>query len=48
MNSENKLNAFRIETDGERLEKHLFALNPTLCNSFHKSEFIKKVTIVTF
>ena len=36
-----EFNAFRIETDGERPEKHLFALNPTLCNSFHKSEFIK-------
>lgn len=36
-----EFNAFRIETDGERPEKHLFALHPTLCNSFHKIEFIK-------
>lgn len=36
-----EFNAFRIETDGERPEKHLFALHPTLCNSFHKIEFIR-------
>lgn len=36
-----EFNAFRIETDGEKPEKHLFALNPTLCNSFHRMEFIK-------
>lgn len=36
-----EFNAFRIETDGEKPEKHLFALNPTLCGSFHKPEFIK-------
>ncbi len=31
-------NAFRIETDGGVPEKHLFALNPTLCNTFHRTE----------
>lgn len=36
-----EFNAFRIETDGERPEKHLFALHPTLCGSFHKPEYIK-------
>ncbi len=35
-------NAFRIDTDGEECEKHLFALNPSLCNSFHYSQaFVK-------
>ncbi|MBQ8374357.1 MAG: hypothetical protein IJX98_02140 [Clostridia bacterium] len=28
-------NAYRLETDGGTMEKHLFALNPTLCNRFH-------------
>lgn len=28
-------NAYRIETDGEKTEKHLFALNPTMQNKFH-------------
>lgn len=36
-----EFNAFRIETDGEKPEKHLFALHPTLCGSFHKPEFLK-------
>lgn len=36
-----EFNAFRIETDGGIECKHLFALHPTLCNSFHKLEFIK-------
>lgn len=35
-----EFNAFRIETDGIESNKHLFALHPTLCGSFHKSEFI--------
>lgn len=34
-------NAYRIETDGDTPEKHLFALHPTLCDSFHRIEFIK-------
>lgn len=35
-------NAFRIETDGGEPEKHLFALNPTLCATFHRTEaFVK-------
>lgn len=34
-----RFNAFRIDTDGGDLpEKHLFALNPTLSGTFHKSE----------
>ena len=28
-------NAYRLETDGGEMEKHLFALNPTLCKFFH-------------
>ena len=28
-------NAYRLETDGGVMEKHLFALNPTLCGRFH-------------
>lgn len=28
-------NAYRLETDGGEMEKHLFALNPTLCGRFH-------------
>lgn len=37
-----KYNAYRIDTDGGTPNAHLFALNPTLCGSFHKKEsFIK-------
>ncbi len=32
-------NAFRIETEGGIQEKNLFALNPTLCDTFHNNEF---------
>ena len=28
-------NAYRLETDGGEQEKHLFALNPTMCGKFH-------------
>lgn len=28
-------NAYRLETDGGEMEKHLFALNPTMCGKFH-------------
>lgn len=28
-------NAYRLETDGGQQEKHLFALNPTMCGKFH-------------
>ena len=28
-------NAYRIETDGGEMEKHLLALSPTLCRKFH-------------
>ena len=31
-------NAYRIETDGEAPEKHLFALNPTMQGRFHVPE----------
>lgn len=35
-------NAYRIETDGGEMDKHLFALKPTLCNTFHKRKsFVK-------
>lgn len=36
-----EFNAFRIDTDGTTPEKHLFALHPTLCRTFHRIEFIK-------
>ena len=32
-------NAFRIETDNEKSEKHLFSLSPTYCNNFHKVKY---------
>ena len=38
-----KYNAFRIETDNGISEKHLFALNPTLSNTFHKKEYFIKL-----
>lgn len=28
-------NAYRLETDGGEMEKHLFAINPTRCGKFH-------------
>ena len=28
-------NAYRLEADGGEMEKHLFALNPTMCGKFH-------------
>lgn len=28
-------NAYRLETDGGEMEKHLFALVPTMCGKFH-------------
>lgn len=34
-----KFNAFRIEKDKKKNEQLLFALNPTLCGTFHKQEF---------
>lgn len=34
-------NAYRLETDGGEQEKHLFALNPTMCGKFHvPSKFV--------
>ena len=33
-----KFNAFRIDTDNKKANRHLFALSPTLCGSFHKHE----------
>lgn len=42
-----KFNAYRIETDGEKPEKYLFALNPTLCPSFHEpSSFVELIELV--
>ena len=32
-------NAYRIETEGGHTDLHLLALNPTLCDTFHMSEF---------
>ena len=36
-------NAFRIDTDGEYPEKHLFALNPTFCDTFHHAPSLVKL-----
>lgn len=33
-----RLNLYRIETDGGETNKHLFALTPTLCETFHCPE----------
>ena len=33
------INVFRIETEGGVMDKNLIALNPTLCNTYHKPEF---------
>lgn len=32
-------NAYRVDTDGVESDRHLFAANPTLSNTFHKPEF---------
>ncbi|MBO5926185.1 MAG: hypothetical protein J6Q38_01320 [Clostridia bacterium] len=32
-------NAYRLETDGGTMDKHLFALNPTLCGRFHTPSY---------
>lgn len=32
-------NAYRLETDGKKMEKHLFALNPTMRGKFHVPEY---------
>ncbi len=41
MNGEGELyfNAYRLETDGGEMDKHLFALNPTMRPKFHAPEF---------
>ncbi len=36
-------NAFRIDTDGEYPEKHLFALNPSLRDTFHYTPAMVKL-----
>ncbi len=36
-------NAFRIETEGGHTDLHLMALNPTLCDTFHMSEYFIKL-----
>ena len=36
------INVFRIETEGGETDKNLLALNPTLCNTYHKPEFFVK------
>ena len=38
-NGEIYFNAFRIDTDGEQPEKHLFAVNPPMRPRFHTPEF---------
>lgn len=36
-------NAYRIDTDGKYRDKHLFALNPTMCDTFHCPEYFIKL-----
>ena len=36
-------NAFRIETEGGHTDLHLLSLNPTLCDTFHMSEYFVKL-----
>lgn len=35
-----KFNAFRIDTEGGNENRHLFALHPTLCATFHVKKYI--------
>ena len=37
-NGELFFNVYRLETDGEKMEKHLFALSPTMKKKFHVIE----------
>jgi hypothetical protein len=32
-------NAYRLETDGEEMNKHLLAMNPTMVGKFHMTEY---------
>ena len=32
-------NAYRLETDGGEMDKHLFAMNPTMRHKFHTPEY---------
>ncbi len=32
-------NAYRLETDGERMEKYMFSLSPTMRNKFHVPDY---------
>lgn len=36
-------NAFRIDTDGIKQDMHLFSLNPTKCETFHKLGYFVKL-----
>jgi hypothetical protein len=36
-------NAYRIETEGGHTDLHLLALNPTMCDTFHMSEYFIKL-----
>ncbi len=39
-----RFNAYRIETEGGETDKHLLALNPTMCSTFHvPTSFIKLI-----
>ena len=40
-----KYNIFRIETDGGEANAHLFALNPTLCGTFHVQEKFLEIEV---
>lgn len=43
--TEIKYNIFRIETDGGKENAHLFALNPTLCGTFHVQDKFLKISV---
>lgn len=36
-------NAYRIETEGGNTDLHLLAFNPTMCDTFHMSEYFVKL-----
>lgn len=38
-NGEIFFNAYRLETDGGTMDKHLFALNPTMKRKFHRPQY---------
>jgi len=44
VSEDSMFNAFRIDTDNEKSDKHLFALSPTMCGSFHRPKAFVKLS----